>query len=72
MGAKEGLFLFLAVASGFPHPRPNAYCPDGLDSWRRIQLLKNMVVLNLINLTQRQFILGLECDTDQFNLFNDG
>jgi len=68
MGAKEGLFLFLAVASGFPYPRPNAYVwPDGLDSWWRIQLLKNMVVLNLINLTQRQFILGLECDTDQFN-----
>lgn len=68
MRAKEDFFPFLAVASGFPYPRPNAYAwPDGLDSWRQIQLLKNMVVLNLINLTQRQFILGLECDTDQFN-----
>lgn len=68
MGAKEGQLLFLAVASGLPRPMPNTYVwTDGLDSWRQIQLLKNTVVLNLISSTQLQFILGLECDTDQFN-----
>lgn len=47
------------VAPGFPYSMPTAYVwPDGLDSWQPIQLLKNMAVLNLINLTQLQFILG--------------
>lgn len=59
MGLKVGLFLFRAVASGFPCPMPNTYVgADGLDSWRPIQLLKNLLGLNLINLTQLQFILG--------------
>lgn len=29
-GVEEGLSVFLAVASGFPYPMPNAYVwPDG-------------------------------------------
>lgn len=61
-------FLSLAVAPGSSRSVPAAYVwPDGLDAWRQIQLLKNMVVLNLINSTQFQFILGWECETHQFN-----
>lgn len=58
MGTEESLFLFLAAASGVPYPMPSAYVgPDGLDSWQPIQLLKNMVVLNFINLTLLQFTM---------------
>lgn len=59
MGGEGGLSRFRAVAPGFPRSMPLAYVwPDGLDSWRQIQLLKNKPVFNLINSTQLQFILG--------------
>lgn len=58
-GSGGGPPCSLTATPGPPCSVPAAYVwPDGLDTWRQPQLLKNMAVLNLINSTQRQLLRG--------------